>query len=318
MKLIDPSFPSSRYEDYVDQHLNLEDLSLTFAEIGVEYFTKRTPLWTELKRLLENVDPNSISGQNGVLVKGADITSLLLCEGLEYFSRAFYNFYAQDKLVEHGYLTWSQITNYYASFFCLQSLLHLQGRCITRIFRPTVLTQFYIFPYRFRDHEYVICTNRVRRVGTHEATWKIYCDVYEAFTYPEEVNFECIFKNFAPEEEMEHRNRINYEPYQGYDEIWDPQSIPEIVQEYEKRKFTHDEIETLSKLTTDPEFGYYARTTLRLILFYRILRSIAKSNLQLALLLAHRGKSMKHFLRQVKPRDKDGTISQRLPMLLNL
>ncbi|MCJ7760892.1 hypothetical protein MUP59_07120, partial [Candidatus Bathyarchaeota archaeon] len=244
MKLVDPNFPSSSYGEYVDQHLNLDDLNLGFGKVSVSYYTKRTPLWSELKRLLRNLNPNSISGRNGVLVQGADITSLILCEGLEYFSRAFYNFYAQDKLIEYGYSTWSQITNYYASFFCLQSLLHLQGRCITRIFRPAVQSQFYVFPYKFRDHQYVICTNGVSRVGTHAATWNTYCKVYDAFVYPEEVRFECVFKNFASEEEMDYRNRINYEPYQGYDEIWEPQSIPGIIQEYDNRKFTHDEIET--------------------------------------------------------------------------
>jgi hypothetical protein len=117
---------------------------------------------------------------------------------------------------------------------------------------------------------------------------------------------------------MDYRNRINYEPYQGYEEIWDPQSIPGIIEEYDNRKFTHDEIETLRELTTDPEFGYYARTTLRLILFYRIVRRIAAGNAQLASLLARRGASMKRFLGHVGPRNEQGTITQRLPTLLNL
>jgi len=117
----------------------MDDIRKGFNKPDIDFYDQNVPLWRKLKSLLEKagISKNSITSTNGVLVEGNDVTSLILGEALEYFCRAFYNFYAQDKLIQHGYSTWSGVTNYYASFFGLHSLLRLQGRCITSIWRPS-------------------------------------------------------------------------------------------------------------------------------------------------------------------------------------
>jgi len=262
----------------------------------------------------------SPTNKNGILIKGQEITSLVLSEAIEYFTRAFCNFYAQDELIQHGYSTWSEITNYYSSFFSIHSLLRLQGRCITRLWRPGG-KQFYIFPYSFKDHEYVISTKGVKGKSAHEAAWSLYYDVYDSFSYAENVNFETIFKKKyvgTPEEEIDFRNKVNYEPYQGYEEIWDPKRIPDLIACYEQKRFTNNEVELLSRLATDPEYQYYARSALRILFSHSIFSRIAQRNRDLNLLLHDRRSALTGFLTTVKPRVGDDTLCRRIQILLGL
>ena len=238
-----------------------------------------------------------------------------MCEALEYFCRAFYNFYAHDKLIEHGYSTWSGITNYYASFFCIHSLLRVQGRCITRIWRPN-RKQFYIFPSDFLHHIYVICAETK---PAHDAAWDRYYDIYDGFSYEENADFETIYKKKnvgRPDEEIDFRNQRNYEPYQGYEEIREPLLIAEMVKRYEDKKFSRDEVSLLSSLTTDPDYRYYARSALRLIFTYKLLSDIARENGGLSSLLGNRRNALLSFLKHVGQRKEADTINQKLPAIM--
>mgnify|MGYP001044994991 CR=1 FL=1 len=260
MRILKATLSSSSYKSFLNQNLDLDTIKKGFSQATLNFFERRTALWQNLRSLLEGsgTRAKSITNTNGVLVEGDEITSLILGEAVEYFCRSFYNFYAQDKLIENWYSTWSGVTNYYASFFSIHSLLRLQGRCITRIWRPGG-KEFYIFPYDFLSHQYVICTNCVQGKSIHDAAWSIYYDVYDVFLYSENLHFEAVFKKKnvgTPEEEIDFRNQINYEPYQGYDEVRDPDLIPEIIEKYENKRFTKNEIEALSRLTTDPDYKY--------------------------------------------------------------
>lgn len=322
MRVLNKELPSADYKDFIYQNLNIGDIKKGFSQSCINFYEQSVPLWRELRTLLENVgiSPKTITAANGVLVEGTEITSLVLSEALEYFCRAFYNFYAQDELVQHGYSTWSGVTNYYTSFFGIHSLLRLQGRCITSIWRPKG-KRFHIFPYDFLQHQYIICTTGVERKTAHDSTWSIYYDVYNGFTYSDNLHFESIFKTKYVEtvdEEMDFRNQINYEPYQGYKEIRDPELIAKFIQQYAEKKFTNNEIELLSRLTTDPDYRYYARSILRLIFAYTILSDIADENGDLDSLLGNTKNTLSSFLRQVEPRDEEDMISRRLQTLMGL
>lgn len=322
MEIVDNTFSVSNYEDFLNKNLDLEDIKKGFKEAKVAYYEGRIALWRKLKESLESSGTiaRSITSENGVLAKGCEITSLVLGEALEYFCRSFYNFYAQDKLIEYRYPTWSGVTNYYSSFFCIHSLLRLQGRCITAIWRP-MGKKFYIFPYSFLDHEYVICTNGVRGKTAHDAAWWLYYEIYDGFEYPDNLNFESIFKRKyvgTVEEEIDFRNQINYEPYQGYDEIRDPNLIPSIIEKYESKKFTRNEIELLSRLTTDPDYRYYARSVLRLIFCYTLITELASENNELVSLIGNQKADLSSFLRQAKPRNDENMLCRRLQKLMGL
>jgi len=319
MKVIGDNVPSSRYRAFMNQHLTIQDVKEGFRHATVLAYQNREAVWHQLRNLFcnSNVLQSSIRANKGILVKGVEITSSIMCEALEYFCRAFYNFLAQDKLIEHGYSTWSEITNYYASFFSIHSLLRLQGRCITRIWRPG-RRQFYIFPNSFKDHEYVVC---VEGKPTHDAAWDRYYEIYDGFSYDINIEFETIYKKKyvgRPDEEIDFRNQRNYEPYQGYEEIRDPELIQKMIRKYEDKKFAECEIHLLSSLTTDPDYRYYARSALRLIFSYTLLRDVASENSRLNALLGSRRSAMQHFLSQVGPRKEDEALTRRLSATMKL
>ena len=322
MNILNPTLPSTNYRDFITQNLSMDEIKKGFSESNINFYEQSMPLWRKLRTSLKNagISKKSITATNGILVEGNDVTSLILGEALEYFGRAFYNFYAQDKLIQHGYSTWSGVTNYYASFFGIHSLLRLQGRCITSIWRPRG-KRFHIFPYSFREHKYVICTNGVKGKSAHDATWSTYYDVYDSFVYGSNLHFESIFKKKnvgTVEEEIDFRNQINYEPYQGYEEIRDPELIAKIIEKYEDKRFTDNEIELLSHLTTDPYYRYYARSILRIIFSYTLLIDIAKENGDLNSLMSDTRSTLSEFLKHVEPRDKEDMICQKLQALMGL
>jgi hypothetical protein len=321
VEILNKELPSKDFEDFANQNISMDVVCKGFSEASMGFYKTKVPLWQKLKPLFQAAGLSSKSiKKNGILIKGTEITSLILGEAIEYFNRAFCNYYAQDELIQHGYTTWSEITNYYSSFFGIHSLLRLQGRCITRIWRPKG-KPVYIFPYSFQDHKYVVCTKGVEGKSAHAAAWDIYYDVYDGFTYSANLSFESIFKKKyvgTPEEEMDFRNKINYEPYQGYEEIWDPTKILTIIKSYAEKKFTNNEIEMLSKLTTDPDYQYYARSALRIIFSHSLFKHIAQKNDELNSLFESRKSTLLNFLSQVQPRNENDMLCRRLQTLLGL
>jgi len=311
------TLPEASYKDFSNKNLTIEEILNGFSKAQMDFYSQKIALWQKLKSLLSTAGISSIAKKTGVLIEGVEITSLILGEALEYFCRAFCNFFAQDELMQHGYSTWSGVTNYYVSFFCVHSLLRLQGRAITSIWRPSG-KRFYIFPYNFLDHQYVICSSAR---PAHEAAFITYYDVYDGFQYSENLKFEHIFKRKyvgQPDEESDFRNQINYEPYLGYEEIGDPNLIPEKIRQYGEKRFTSNEIEILASLTTDLDYRYYARAALRLIFSHILIEKIANRNNDLNSLLSSRKRDFRDFLRYVQPRIEEGMISRRLQTIMKL
>jgi hypothetical protein len=290
-----------------------------FADAKADFYNNREAVWSNLQKSLEHAHINhSNIRPTGIVVQGSEITSAILGEAVEYFSRAFYNFFAQDKLTEFGYSTWSSITNYYLSFFAIHALLRLQGRCITRIWRQ-ISRQFYIFPFEFTDHKYGI----IRGKGTtHDLAWDTFYEVYDGFSYTENPYFEYGFKKKyvdRVDEEIEFRNRINYEPYQGYEEVWDPSCIAGFINQYENRRFDEGkEVETLSRLTTELDYRDYARAALRLIFCHRLLCQIAEKNTKIDVLMGNRKTTLSKFMSCVNPRAEAHMITARIIGLMDL
>lgn len=304
----------------MNQSIDFDVIKNAFKKANIKFYNQKIPLWRELQLPLQNagIFQKSIR-TNGILVEDPDITSAMLGEAIEYFCRSFYNFYAQDKLIEHGYTTWSGVTNYYSSFFGLHSLLRLQGRAITSIWRTG--KRFYVFPLDILKNKYVICTNGVRKKTAHEATWFLFYEVYDTFSYGPNVHFETIFKrkNVGTwEEEIDFRTQINYEPYQGYGEIDDLLALKDVLDNYEGRRFTKNDIEVLSGLATDPCYRYYARSVLRVVFAYTLLKEIAENNSGLKTLLSEREAKLSAFLKKTCPRKDKDMICCRLRELLNL
>jgi len=321
MQLLDGAFSSNNYSGLLHKNLDLSQIIDVFSNANTTFFENKIALWKLLKKFFNKNQKlyKSINNSVGILVEGNEITSAILGEAVEYLCRSFYNFYASDKLIEHCYQTWSGVTNYYSSFFSLHSLLRLQGRCITLIQRPRG-KKFYIFPYDPTKHQYVVCTNGVKK-SAHNSVWNIFYNIYDNFDYVNNNYFETIFKSKnvgTVDEEIDFRGQINYEPYQGYEEIRDPTKILSLITYYENKDFSKNEIELLSYLTTDPDYKYYARSVLRIIFSYTLLKEIASQNNSLNTLISGTQTCWSGFLQHANPRKETTAICHRLQNLLGL
>jgi hypothetical protein len=298
---------------------DIAEITKTFQIANVQPYRDRVPVWQLLQYHFRKrkVNHSTFKNDNNVLVQGKDVTSAILSEAIEYFCRAFYNFYAHDKLIENSYATWSGVTNYYSSFFSLHSLLRLQARAITSIWRDRI---FYVFPYDLEKHQYVISRRGVNRKTSHGAAWFLFYEVYDSFRYDSNPLFEHIFKKKhtgTVEEEIDFRTQVNYEPYRGYDEIRES-VLPSIIEEYENKRFVNEEIKTLSSLTTDPLYKYYARSVLRIIFAYYLLKQVAEVNADLKGLISNRKTSLSDFVKKANVRKEKEAVCCKLIDLLEM
>jgi hypothetical protein len=223
--------------------------------------------------------------QPGLKIHGQDITVLLLNQALEYFQKSLYNYFVQYLLASRGLLTWAFVTNYYSSFFSIHALLCLQGRTLTRISLDDKEFPCQILATNILTHEYIISDRGfVRRGGGHEAAWKRYYEVYDKYTYPIS-EFESIYKKvFSPDplDESTNRNRLNYVPFQGFQEMIEHAQMEEFKTMYFSAVAapTLGEpirvyLETLKALVTDPNFKHFARVALRLLFAADIFKRLA-------------------------------------------
>jgi len=243
------------------------------------------------RRAKPTVDDKYIAGGgdkkgNAILINSNEVTKALFVETIDFFNKAIYNFSAQYDLSKKGYLAWAKVTNYYSSFFSINALLRLQGRSISRIWKPPMGTRFQIFPFDFQREKYIICCDDVRSGGEHKIIWKLFYIIYNSYNFSNK-DFEIIYKtaynfNNDPYMEVDYRNDINYRVCYSFEEIWDPTLIETLVKEYIQNSSDHVPttgiIKKLKVLSTDPKYMYFARSALRLLLTYSIIDSIVDAN----------------------------------------
>ena len=76
---------------------------------------------------------NSAQVRDGICVQDSQITICLMNQALDFLQMAFCNTVGHYILAQKGLETWARVTNYYASYFSIHSLLCIQGRTITRL-----------------------------------------------------------------------------------------------------------------------------------------------------------------------------------------
>jgi len=284
MRLIQRSFPRNQYDGPRGRVYREEEQIQAFRGARINQAASvysLDPVARVLRQLFENEAPpithKDIKPDSAILVEGAQITEACLGEAVDFLLKAFYNYYAQYSLAKAGYDTWSKITNYYSSFFSVHALLRLQGRCITRIWGGA---KYLVFTSDLLQNQYVIIPNTQ---SDHVAAWRLFYHLYDRYSCSM-TKFELVHKrwfndNLQPDIETEFRNAVNYRPYFGFREIWDPNLIPGLIDDYMNTSVSSaDIIETLASLATDPDYRYFARSALRLLLVYELLDSIAQAN----------------------------------------
>lgn len=212
-------------------------------------------------------------------IQDTQVTAYLMNQALEFLQKALCNTAAHYILARNGLETWARVTNYYASYFCVHSLLCLQGRTITRLHLDKAV-EVHIVPVDLRGHVFGITNRYIGKNPHHEAPWRRFYEIYEKYAVPHSA-YELVARKahtIEPDDEAIERNAINYTPFKGFGEIRDltrHEAFSELFASYSANlevKSTLDEFLTdLRGLASDPDCKYFARTLLRLALTGEIL-----------------------------------------------
>jgi hypothetical protein len=227
----------------------------------------------------------------GLKVTGTDVSALLLNQALDYFQKGIYNFFTQYLVARAGLQTWASITNYYASFFFVHALLCLQGRTITRLVLVDGQDRCHVMPLDLTKHEFVFCSKGLSaKGGEHALPWVRYYGIYDNYAHPV-PEFEVVYKNaysVDPKDESDQRNLLNYVPFKGFGEINSATAMDQFKRSYIAAvSFAPglqmvDYLTVLRPLATDPDFKYFARVALRLLLIADIFKRVAQQNVGFA------------------------------------
>jgi hypothetical protein len=225
--------------------------------------------------------------RDGIKVQGSEITALLLNQALDYFQKGLYNFFAQYILAIRGLVSWARVTNYYASFFSIHSLLCLQGRTITRLRLGGGEQRCHVVSLDLTSHEYVFSQRGIKKMKEHHAPWERYYAIYDRYSYPCQ-QFEVVHKKqymHDPVDEVNERNEINYVPFRGFAEMINQTEMSEFKSLYVSAISSaaadgglNEYLSALMALATDPVLQYFARVALRLLFAADIFKRCASSN----------------------------------------
>lgn len=217
----------------------------------------------------------------GVIVKNdPKITSLLIYEAFQYLKKAFLNYCAQYVLFLNGYLGWSEVTNYYSSFFSINGLLRIQGKAIIHVLPHTIL---YVFPLDFESHSFFIEKAKVKTSlksdefkpfsENHADIWREYYHHFSRFDY-KRTRYANIYNVNEENEitwEVERRNTANYNITYPIDELENRGKALEKIDDYRSKRI----LKNLQPLETDPDLLFYARSGSRMELLYELINLVS-------------------------------------------
>lgn len=103
------------------------------------------------------------------------------------------------------------MTNYYASYFSIHSLLCMQGRTITRLQLDAAL-QAQIVPLDIRKNIFGITGRHLGKNPHHETPWQRFYDIYDRYAVSH-ASYELVARKAYttdPADESIERNALNY------------------------------------------------------------------------------------------------------------
>jgi hypothetical protein len=150
--------PVATVDSMVNRSWFAEDQKVAFA--AAPFIANTTSVSDHLSSWLMSSSYNSGHIQSGLYIQDIEVTACLMNQSLEFLQRALGNIVAHYILARNGLETWARVTNYYASYFCVHSLLCLQGRTITRL-QLEKSVQAQIVPVDFRNHVFGITCRHI-------------------------------------------------------------------------------------------------------------------------------------------------------------
>ena len=230
-----------------------------------------------------NFDTARLRG--GICLQDAQITVCLMNQALEFLQRALCNAVGHYVLAERGLETWARVTNYYASYFSIHSLLCIQGRTITRLQLDSQLP-VQIIPLDFRSHVFGITPKQLGRNPHHETPWKRFYEIYDRYALSHSAYDLVARKAYTidPTDESIERNKLNYTPFVGFQELRDltrreqfSNSFTQYASNLELKVSMEEFLTDLKGYASDSERKYFARTLLKVALAADILWRVPRS-----------------------------------------
>jgi hypothetical protein len=259
----------------------------------------------------------------GICVGDDQITVCLLNQALDFLQRAFCNTVGHYVLAQKGLETWARVTNYYASYFSIHSLLCIQGRTITKLKLDKGL-DVQIVPLDFRNHIFGITHRHLGKNPHHEAPWKRFYEIYDRYAVSHSA-YEVVARKAyitEPADESIERNKLNYTPFEGFREIRDltrHQQFSSLFTDYVSNLETKASLEEfltdLRGYATDADRKYFARTLLRIALAADILSSIGSASIALQTEWVAMHQKWRDFLDAIFPNPSTCYLLRFIPLI---
>ena len=277
------SSPSATVDEMLPHSWLLQDQQVSFNLSSFSPNRQSVATYISSWLVTEGYNSTRFNSEKVVYVQDTQIAAHLMNQALDYLQRAFCNSIGHYILANKGMETWARVTNYYASYFAVHSLLCLQGRTITRLQFDTQV-EVIVVPVDIRNHIFGI---KKYKASTHALPWKRYYEIYDQYSVSHTA-FELVAREAYvtdPADESIERNSLNYAPFTGFQEIYAltryqdfSSSFAEYASNLETKASLQDFLIDLQGYASDPERKYFARTLLKIALAADIILSIRHTN----------------------------------------
>lgn len=317
--IIDP--PPVLIESMLSHSWLVEDQKVTFT--ATPFVPAAQSVSAYISPWLTNNGYDSGKVRAGICVQDDQITICLLNQALEFLQRAFCNAVGHYVLAQKGLETWARVTNYYASYFSIHSLLCMQGRTITRLQLDAAL-HVQIVPLDIRKHIFGITGRHLGKNPHHETPWKRFYDIYDRYAVSHS-SYELVARKAYttdPADESIERNALNYTPFVGFKEIRDlarHQHFSNLFTDYASNletKTSLDEFLTdLKGYASDADRKYFARTLLKIALAADVLSSIRSGSATLQVEWETMHQRWRDFLSAIFPHPNSCYLLKFIPLI---
>jgi hypothetical protein len=313
--------PSVTVETMLEHSWLVDDQKAAFG--GALFVPNITSVSAYLSSWLISSGYNSAHVRGGLYIQDTQVATCLMNQALEFLQRALCNTIAHYILAQNGLETWARVTNYYASYFCVHSLLCLQGRTITRLQLDRTV-QIQIVPIDLRAHVFGITTHHLGRNPHHETPWMRFYEIYDRYAVPHQA-YELVARKAYitdPTDESTERNAINYTPFVGFIEIRNlirhqefSILFAEYISELGKKSTLEEFLTDLQGFASDPDHKYFARTLLKLALAGDILLAIRAVSAALEAEWVSTRQKWQDFLSAIFPHTNNCYLFRFVPLI---
>jgi hypothetical protein len=145
-----------------------------------------------------------------------ELAGAMFLEADEFFDRALVLYFLRSHLREAQASTWAGVATYYANYFLALSFIRIHRKSVTQVSAGSV---FEVTPTDDRTPQFTI--KAVRERQRHAEVWRTYYEVVTQMAWPDRATVTDLAPTIGSlrYREQLYRERINYRPGEGFEEI---------------------------------------------------------------------------------------------------